>query len=234
LIESTQNKQFKLWMKLKLKKYRDQHDMFLVYGKHLIDKAKEHDALIDVITSDPHKEGILISLSLMKELQQTPSMIDEIGICKKTNIKKTSNRVLCLDDVQDPDNVGALLRSATAFGFTHVILSDHSADLYNEKTIRASKGAIFDCYVERKSLVQAIESLKSQGYQVIAADAHETEEIGQNDEKVVLILGNEGHGISDKVKLLVDRYVTIETQHVESLNVSVAGAIIMYVWRKHI
>jgi len=234
LIESTQNKQFKLWMKLKLKKYRDQHDMFLVYGKHLIDKAREQNALIDTITSNPDKEGILISLSLMKELQQTPSMIDEIGLCKKTNPMKKSKRVLILDDVQDPDNVGALLRSASAFGFIHVILSPRSADVYNEKTIRASKGAIFDCYVERKPLKEALETLKSQDYKVIAADAHETDDINQSNEKIALILGNEGHGISQDVATYVDSFVTIETQNVESLNVSVAGAIIMYVWRKHI
>jgi TrmH family RNA methyltransferase len=231
LIESKQNKQFKSWMKLKLKKYRDQQDMFLVYGKHLIDKAKEKKSLIDVITSNPDKEGILISEALMKDLQQTPSWIDEIGLCKKHNIALQSNRILCLDEVQDPDNVGALIRSASAFGFNHIIFSEHSADLYNEKTIRASKGAFFDCFVERKPLLYAIKELKQQGYQVIAADAHASGDLLDKPDKVALILGNEGHGLSDKIKEEVNQFVTIETQNVESLNVSVAGAIIMYVWR---
>jgi len=231
LIESKQNKQFKLWVKLKTKKYRDMHDMFLVYGKHLIDKAKEKDALIDIMTSNPEKEGILISEDLMKDLQQTPSWIDEIGLCKKVNNPIKSNRVLCLDDVQDPDNVGALIRSAAAFGFTHIILSHQSADLYNEKTIRASKGSIFDCYIERKPLSQAIVELKDLGYQLIAADAHESKGLEKNVEKIALFLGNEGHGLSDEVKENVNQFVTIDTQNVESLNVSVAGAIIMYLWR---
>ncbi|MFA6800632.1 MAG: RNA methyltransferase [Acholeplasmataceae bacterium] len=231
LIESKQNKQFKTWVKLKTKKYRDEYDMFLVYGKHLIEKAKEKNVLIEIITSNPDKNGTLISLDLMKELQQTPSWIDEIGLCKKENQKIDSTRVLVLDDVQDPDNVGALIRSASAFGFTHIILSLQSADLYNEKTIRASKGAIFDCYIERKPLLDALSQLKEENYIVIAADAHATTTIKQDKiNKIVLILGNEGHGINEQLLPLIDQSVTIKTTHVESLNVSVAGAILMYEW----
>ena len=218
-------------MKLKTKKYRDLNDMFLVYGKHFIEQAKEKNVLIDVITSNPNKEGILISKDLMKDLQVTQTFIDEIGLCKKYNKVLVSNRVLLLDDVQDPDNVGALIRSASAFGFDHIILSNHSADIYNEKTIRASKGAFFDCYIERKPLHHAIYDLKDNGYKVIAADAHASGNVDIKEEKVALVLGNEGHGLNENTKALVDGFVTIETKHVESLNVSVAGAIIMYTWR---
>lgn len=231
MIESKQNKNYKLWVKLKNKKYRDQHDMFLVYGKHLIEQARNKNILVEVITSNSEKDGTLISESLMKDLQQTVSWIDEIGVCKKVMIKKDSNKVLLLDDVQDPDNVGALLRSAVAFGFTHVIMSNQSADLYNEKTIRASKGAIFDCYIERKPLKDALDLLKEKDFLIVGADAHGDEPIKAQHDKIALILGNEGHGLSDDIKPFIDQMVTIETSHVESLNVSVAGAILMYVWR---
>jgi TrmH family RNA methyltransferase len=135
-----------------------------------------------------------------------------------------------MHDVQDPDNVGALIRSAAAFGFLHIILSPHCADLYNEKTIRASKGSIFDVYVERKNLPQALIDLKLQGYQILYADAHES---GSHEpiQKTALIVGNEGRGISEEVKKKSDGSIHIETRHVESLNVSVAGAILMYLWR---
>lgn len=231
LIESKQNKQYKLWMKLKTKKYRDAHDMFLVYGKHLIDYAKAKNALLDVVTSNPDKSGILISEELMKNLQVTPSWIDEIGICKKINQPIATQRILLLDDVQDPQNVGALLRSAAAFGFNHVILSNHCADVYNEKTIRASKGALFDCYVERKPLTYAIKDLKEKQFSIIAADAHANSSSDVQSDKIALILGNEGHGLNDDISSLVDQRVTIETKYVESLNVSVAGSILMYTWR---
>jgi len=231
MIVSKQNKQFKLWKKLKTKKYRDFNDMFLVYGKHLIEKAKDSKQLIEVITSDEQIKGTLISKELMDELQQTETYIDQIGVCKKQNTPLKSQKVLVLDDVQDPDNVGALIRSAAAFGFKHVVLSYKSADLYNEKVIRASKGAIFDCYIERANLTFKLEELKKEGYQIIGADAHE-EGHPKYDQKVVLILGNEGHGLNTEVKELCTDFVTIETKNVESLNVSVAGGILMYEWRK--
>lgn len=230
MIVSKQNKQFKLWKKLKTKKYRDFNDMFLVYGRHLIDKAKETNQLLEVITSNETIEGTLVSRELMDELQTTETYIDEIGVCKKQNTPLKSNKILVLDDVQDPDNVGALIRSAAAFGFRHVILSYKSADLYNEKVIRASKGAIFDCFIERDNLVFKLESLKKEGYQIVGADAHEKGRPNY-DQRVALILGNEGHGLTAEVKALCDDIVTIKTKHVESLNVSVAGGILMYEWR---
>jgi RNA methyltransferase, TrmH family len=227
---SKQNKNFKLWKSLMLKKYRDVHGLFLIYGSHQIEKAKQAQAIQEIITSDPNLEGTLIDSSLMDELQQAETNFNQIAVCKKINPIQISNKILMLDDVQDPDNVGALIRSASAFGFMHIILSNRSADLYNEKTIRASKGSIFDVYVERRPLELAIKELKEKNYTIVYADAHEQGQIHQKDQ-VVLILGNEGHGVSKEIKMLADASLTIPTKHVESLNVSVAGGILMYEWR---
>ena len=230
MITSKTNASFKLWKSLKLKKYRDQHDMFLVYGKHLVEKAIEKHAVLHILTSDESKEGTHLSPALMDDLQQAETYFDLIAVCKKVNPKKTSSRILVLDDVQDPDNVGALIRSAAAFGFHHVILSLKSADIYNEKTIRASKGSIFDVYIERRPLEEALIEHKSKGYQILYADAHD-QGTPQDFPLMMLILGNEGHGVSKAVKQLSDISVRIETKHVESLNVSVAGGILMHQWR---
>ncbi|MBE0700921.1 MAG: RNA methyltransferase [Acholeplasmataceae bacterium] len=230
MITSKQNPSFKLMQKLKLKKYRDAHDLFLVYGAHLIEKAKEKDAVQEILTSHEEKEGTLISLDLMKELNQTETLFDSIAICKKTNHPISSNKILMLDDVQDPDNVGALIRSAAAFGFHHLVFSLKTADLYNEKVIRASKGSIFDVFVERKPLVESIVTLKKEGYQLVYADAHKNGKPIATD-KLVLILGNEGQGINKEIKQLCDTSVHIQTKQVESLNVSVAGGILMHQWR---
>ncbi|MBN2300619.1 MAG: RNA methyltransferase [Acholeplasmataceae bacterium] len=233
MISSKHNSSFKLWVKLKTKKYRDSYGLFLVYGKHLIEQAKAQDVIVDILTSNPDQEGILLSKELMDDLQQAETYFDQIAVCKKTNPVKKSDKILILDDVQDPDNVGALIRSASAFGFVHVIVSLKSADFYNEKVIRASKGAIFDVFLERRPLHQAIVELKNQGYQVIYADAHDMGK-PKKSVKTVIILGNEGHGINEQIKQLCDGAISIKTQNVESLNVSVAGGILMYEWRNEL
>lgn len=230
VITSKQNPKFKLYQSLKLKKYRDQHGLFLVYGEHLVDAAIKKGVVVDILTTNQTSTYTQFDKKLMDELQQAETYFDVIAVCKKTQTIQTSDRILMLDDVQDPDNVGALIRSAAAFGFTHVILGMQCADLYNEKTIRASKGAIFDVYVERLKLTLCIPALKEKGYQIIYADAHEQGETTPHS-KTVLILGNEGRGIREDVKMLADASINIETKHVESLNVSVAGGILMYLWR---
>lgn len=232
MITSKDNKTFKKMKKLKTKKHRDLNDEFLVYGDHLITKAKETKNIIEIFTINPDKEGTLIDIELMKELNQTETMFDSVALCKKTNNPIKSNKVLILEDVQDPSNVGALMRSASAFGFEHIFLSNKSADTYNEKTIRASQGSIFDVYIQRGNLMTFLEELKEKGYTLLYADAHESKDDHPiKQEKIAIILGNEGSGISQEVKEKSDHSINIETQKVESLNVSVAGSILMYKWR---
>lgn len=231
MIESKQNQSFKLWQKLKLKKHRDAYGLFLIYGSHLVEIAQSKKVVKETITSNPDTSGTLISKELMKDLSQTETPYEIMAVCYKKENKQKSNKILILDNVQDPSNVGALLRSASAFGFMHVILSLRSADLYNEKVIRASKGAIFDLYVDRKPLDEAIIKLKEKGYQIIATNQKGKYEVAVN-EKIALVLGNEGQGVSQEVFDLSDDFITIETDRVESLNVSVAGAILMHQWRK--
>ena len=230
MITSKNNTFFKLYKSLMVKKYRDQHGLFLVYGKHLIEAARHHGALKTIITDNPDLEGTLMDPALFKELQQTETHIEQIGVCEKINPKIVSRRVLILEDIQDPDNLGALIRSASAFGFLHVIMSPKCADLYNEKAIRASKGALFDVYVERLSLEPAIMELKKQGYQMLCTSPHKGT-TGFPDTHLAVILGNEGRGVSLRIQELADHWISIETQRVEILNVSVAGGFIMHQWR---
>jgi RNA methyltransferase, TrmH family len=229
MITSKQNKHFKKWLKLKQKKYRDQYDMFLVYGTDLVNIATQKGYLIEKITSQTEEEGTLVSPDLIEALSQTETIIEPVGVCKKINQTLKSQRILALDDVQDPSNVGALLRSASAFGFEKVIISLKSADIYNEKVIRASKGAIFDLDIERKPLKEALIALKSVGYQILVADAHQRHSVVQ-EKPIVIVLGNEGVGISEDIKAISDATLHIATKNVESLNVSVAGGILMYQW----
>lgn len=231
MIISQHNEQFKMWMKLKQKKYRDTSGLFLVYGPHLVEEAKRANCVKEIITTDESIEGTIISKALMEKLKTTETAYNICAVCYKKTLKIKSDKVLILEDVQDPDNVGALLRSALAFGFKHIILSENSADLYNDKTIRASKGAIFHLMVERMNVYDATLKLKQEGYSIYATDI-EGKTYYSKKKKSVIVLGNEGKGITDRMLALADERIKINTQTVESLNVSVAGAIFMYEWSR--
>lgn len=229
MIESKDNQQIKYIKKLQTKKYRDEYNEFLIFGEHLIEEAEKHGEIVKIYTTNHEKKGLLISKNLMKELNFTKTAFDRLAIVKKVNKEINSNKVLILEDIQDPTNVGALLRSAAAFGFKKVIISDKTADIYNERCIRASQGSIFHLSVLRTNIYKEIEKLKANGYSIIVADLNEENEINYTN-KLAIVLGNEGSGVTDQVRELADALVTIKTETVESLNVSVAGSILMYEW----
>lgn len=225
MITSRQNQSFKYWMRLKQKKYRDEYRRFLIYGEHQIEKAKKYNLIDEII-----REDIELSKDLMKDLQQTETSFSIMAVCEFPRQEIKSNKVLILDDVQDPKNVGSLIRSASAFGFLEIFASYKTADFFNEKTIRASKGAIFDVSLKRGNIIDYMKNLKLDGYKIYAADAHEGTSTEVTGDKLALVLGNEGYGLNDKTKALCNSYVNIKTNNVESLNVSIAGSILMYLW----
>lgn len=231
MIQSKENEQIKYLNKLKLKKYRDLENKFLVFGDHLILEAKNTNSIVDIYTSNPNKGGTLVSKEIMKELNFTLTPYDILAVCHKVDLDINSNKVLVLEDVQDPDNVGVLLRSALAFGFDKVLLSNKSADVYNDKTIRASKGAFFYLDIKRVVLLEEVIKYKNDGYHVYITDVDGSSDLLLSN-KALLVLGNEGQGISDEMAAISNSSLSIKTNTVESLNVNVAGSILMYEWSK--
>ncbi len=230
MITSKDNAKIKYVNKLKQKKFRDKEHRFLIFGEHLIEEALKTNQELEVYTSNPEKKGILISEALMKQISFLENPKDIFAVVSKPKNKTYSNKILMLDDVQDPTNVGALIRSAIGFGFETIIASNKSADFYNEKAISASQGAVFHANLIRSDLVEEIEKLKKINYQIIGSFPSNGKDLKKfkTQEKFVLILGNEGSGIKKEVEDMVDEKVKIETMKIDSLNVSVAGAIFMY------
>lgn len=137
--------------------------------------------------------------------------------------------VLLLDGIQDPGNVGTILRTADWFGVKDIFLSPECADVYNFKTIASSMGSLFHInFYQSQDLIQVVESLKKNDYKIIATDSH-----GKSDDllagKKAIIIGSEARGISKDLSALADQhYQIVGSGEAESLNAAVAAGIIMY------
>lgn len=210
------------------KKERDESNKFIVEGYNLVSEAKKQgllDKVFSIKEEDDYKDAIIVTQDIIKKITNTVTPEGIIAICNKKKDLNLGNKVLYLDSLQDPGNIGTLLRSAVAFNFDTVIL-DECVDLYNPKVIRASQGAIFYLNILSNSLSE----LKSLGYKIIGTEMFGTalNNYKSNDSKLVLILGNEGHGVRSEYLEFSDINLTIPMNSIESLNVGVAGSIIMY------
>ena len=160
-IESLNNSKVKNWAKLKEKKYRDETNLFLVEGDHLLNSAMVNGSIVEIISTDETMEipGIpfyLVTDSIMKKLSSQVSSTKVIGVCKKSEEQEIAGHVCLLDNIQDPGNLGTTIRSAVAFNINTLILSNDTVDLYNEKVIRASEGMIFHLNIISNDLAYII------------------------------------------------------------------------------
>ena len=167
----------------------------------------------------------------MKKLSSMESPPKIMAVVYKKEERETGNKVLILEDIQDPGNLGTIIRSSLAFGVDTLVLSPKTVDLYNPKVIRATKGMIFHLNIIVRDLEPFIESLKKEKYQIFGTKVDGGRDIRKVTipSKYAIIMGNEGQGMSEKLSKLCDEniYIKISNQ-VESLNVAVASSIILY------
>ncbi len=228
MITSLENPKIKYLQKLALSKNRKKEREFVVEGSHLVQEARIAGVLVEAYALEDKDGYIGITESIMKKITNTDTVVSEIGLCKMVTEEKLSNKILILDGIQDPGNMGALMRSACAFGFDTIILGDGSCDIYNPKVIRSSQGAIFKLHFCFGNTVEWI--LKLKDYRIYGTDVRNgirVEEIHKED-KLAIILGNEGNGISKEVQALNLPNLYIPMKKTESLNVAIAGSILMY------
>lgn len=232
MIESLENQKVKYLAKLTHAKYRKKERKFIVEGKHLVDEARKLNLLEETYSINDIDGYIHLSEAVMKKICNTDTIVSEIGLCKMIDKKELSKHILILDGVQDPGNMGALMRSAAAFGFDTIVLGNGCVDIYNDKVIRSSQGAIFKLNFINADLLEFIPKLNN--YDIYGTDVINGIELDnvKNNDNIAIILGNEGNGISKEVKTLINKNIYIPMQNTESLNVSVAGGIIMYRLRK--
>ena len=236
MISSLTNDFVKYLDKLKLKKYRDIEHKFIVEGEHLVQEAEKNELLEKIIVVDGYEykskiETIVVSEDVMKKvsLLDTPSKV--IGLCKMKDEKEIGEKVVILDDIQDPGNLGTIIRSSLAFNIDTIVLSLNTVDLYNPKVIRATQGMLFNINIIRKDLVDVINELKNSNYTIYTTDVNDGINLKniEKTNKYALIMGNEGNGVRDNISLLADTRININiNKKVESLNVGVATSIILY------
>ncbi len=236
LYSSIDNPKIKDIKKLRQKKYRDQNNLFLVEGEHLVFEAYKNNYLETTIILDGNKfdidkNNIYVTNKVMKYLSELDNFPTIMGVCKKINNQNIKNKVLVLDNIQDPGNLGTIIRSAVAFDFDTILLSLDTVDLYNSKVIRATQGLLFNINIITCDIVKKIEELKKLNYQIIGTKVDNGVNINKIDkkDKLVLIMGNEGSGMSEEVSALCDINAHIKMNpSCESLNVGVACSIMMY------
>jgi TrmH family RNA methyltransferase len=235
VITSLDNKRIKNYAKLLNKKYRDEEGMFLVEGEHLVIEASKAGCLIEVIKCEDYEMDFdvtttLVTYEVIKKLSNTLNPQKVIGVCKKLEDKEIGNKVLLLEDIQDPGNLGTIIRSSLAFNVHDIILSKNTVDLYNDKVIRSSQGMIFKVNVLRCDLVSKIGELKDKNYLILGTDVVDGVDVRSiSVNKFVLVMGNEGSGVSKEIKELCDKNLYINmNKDCESLNVGVATSILLY------
>lgn len=235
-ITSLQNDFVKHLVKLQQKKYRDQSNQVLLEGLHL--RQEVIDAGITFQSLGLADENdIVITEQIAQKISTTQSGSEVFTLIDKPqySLDLTGSRYLLVDGVQDPGNLGTMIRTAYSFGFDAVIISNTSVDEYNDKCVRSTQGALFHIPCIRGDLSEIILSLKMNGIKTYATHlCDDTLALSQinKDERMAVVMGHEGQGVSSVVISLCDNTVKIETSNFESLNVAIATAIVCYELKK--
>ena len=241
IITSKANSVVKNAKKLHQKKYRK--SAYLIEGWHLFEEAVQAGVTIEKIFAlESYREQLAsfpqtvwVSEDILLDLadSQTPQGI--VAVVQKEEVGQvdlSQGKFLFLEDVQDPGNVGTIIRTADAAGFTGVIVSEKSADIYSLKTLRSMQGSHFHLPIYRMSSQALLEEAKKAVIPVLATtlskDSVDYRELPPID-NFVLVMGNEGQGISPLMAESADQLVHISMKgQAESLNVAVAAGILIF------
>ena len=241
-------KPIKWYKNLAARKGRLEAGAFLIEGDRTVQQiisSNPGDIIEIVSTEEPppfyHKyPGRLVTESQLRSICSTKTPQGIVAVVRlpldtysDQLPDKIGAKILLLEDVQDPGNVGALIRTAVAFGFSGVILTEKCADPLSPKCVQSTVGTVLSLWLRRTSrYLELVEELKHNGYSLVAADLGgvENPSVLQGQDKLLLALGNEASGLSDSVLNVSDHRLRVPTIRgkVESLNVAACGAICMY------
>ena len=252
IITSKDNEIIKNIRKLKEKKYRDANNEYLIEGIKLIKEAVEEKAKIKliVVCEESIEDGdidqkllyeiakydcIYVNKKVFSILTDVQNPQGILAVIEKKNNEENINYkediIVVLDGIQDPGNLGTILRTIDSVGLSQVIVSKETADSYNPKVVRSTMGAIFRVNViESEDLLQTLKNLKKHKYKIMATSLETNNSIYDVEyNKKVIVIGNEANGVSKNVLEYADEKIKIPMLgKTESLNASVATSIILY------
>ena len=225
---------------LKQKKYRQEYGEFLVEGEKNVNELLKSNFKINSIyatqdweVSDCSEEITTITTKQLSQISNlsSPNKVVALAQIPKTNYDEAilkENLTLVLDTINDPGNLGTIIRTADWFGIKNIICSLDSVDCYNPKVVQTTKGSIFNVTIHYKELT----SLLSKTNKKIYGAALDGEEINKNfipQKPSILLMGSESHGISSEIENLITDKILIEQKgQAESLNVAIATSILLY------
>ncbi|WP_369902339.1 TrmH family RNA methyltransferase [Bacillus manliponensis] len=242
-IDSVKNPRVKQWKKLQTKKERDKAGLFFVEGFHLVEEALKAKIATEIIVSDETDlpkdwevndvELYIVPEAIVKVLAETETTQGVFAVCEKQeqDVELTDGKILLLDGIQDPGNLGTIIRTADAAGIDAVVLGEGSVDAYNSKVLRSTQGSIFHLPVVKGNLEEWIDRLQENNVPVYGTALENGVPYGEvtPSRSFALIVGNEGNGVRKELlaKCNQNLYIPIYGG-AESLNVAVAAGILTY------
>lgn len=252
VISSKDNEIVKSIRKLKEKKYRDIENCYVIEGIKLIKEAINENAKIkeivvceECINSGEIDKDTLYEIAKYNVIYVTEKVFNAItdvktpqgilAVIEKKALNKqidySQDIIIALDGVQDPGNMGTILRTVDSANLNQIIVSKDSADCYNPKVVRSTMGAIFRVnIIEVDNLKETLEAVKKNKFKVMVTALDTNESIYSVDyNNKVIVIGNEANGVSKEVQVIADEKVKIPMLgKTESLNASVATGIMIY------
>ena len=233
MITSLDNKTVKQLTKLHQKKYRD--DSFLLCDPSLIEEAYKSGHLKMLVYCGEKPFEFDNCLEVSKEVLDKIAKRDDLDYLGVSSLIEDNDdygdRIVILDHLQDPLNIGRIMEVCDLFGFDSLILSENCADIYNEKCLDNCKGNLYKLKIAHKELLSEIKLLQDKGYTVYATGLRnknrELYEVKQKD-RIAVVLGNEGSGVREEVMDICDEIIKIDMVNIDSLNVGMAASIILY------
>ena len=231
VIQSKQNASIKTAKKLLQRKHRK--TSYLIEGWHLFEEAKVSGAhILQIFVLEEMADRVANMSKELCETQTPQGIVAEVAKQTQALPDSLSGKYLLLEDVQDPGNVGTMIRTADAADYDGVFLSDKSADIYNQKTLRSMQGSHFHLPIYRGPILEMVETCKKQDLPVLATTLSEVSvdyKAVKTDGNFALVMGNEGQGISKEMAESANQLVHINMPgQAESLNVAVAAGILMF------